>query len=109
MGKNILLLLALIVGAMTACSGSNSLSNLAMGMKSLNVGTVDFQGSSGNSNALTSSSFSHTFSNPFAQTPSVAFGKAVIIKVSGMRTLELLPQHNSVSSVFKCLKGTPQA
>lgn len=36
MGKNILLLLALIVGAMTACSGSNSLSDLAMGMNSLN-------------------------------------------------------------------------
>lgn len=67
MGKNILLLLALIVGAMTACSGSNSLSDLAMG-------TVDFQGSSGNPNALSSSTFTHTFSNPFSQTPSVAFG-----------------------------------
>lgn len=37
MGKNIILLLALIVGAMTACSGSNSLSNLAMGINTLNV------------------------------------------------------------------------
>lgn len=101
MAKNILLLVALIVGAMAACSGSNSLSGLQMGIISVHVGAVVFEGSSGNPNALSSSSFTHTFSDPFTQDPAVGFGIAIIIKVSGMQTLELLQPHNSVSSAFK--------
>ena len=107
MGKNILLLMALIVGAMTACSGSNSLSNLAMGTYSPNAGTVDFQGSSGSPNGLTTSSFTHTFPTPFTQTPAVAFGTRLLIQGSGTQTSPPPPPHNSVSSAFKWQRLSP--